>query len=317
MRITRRDFIKGAAVALLTLEGARLLKPPQAGYEIVETTRELMGTSARITLLTRNKNRAQEATNQAFTRMHRVDRLMSIYREDSEISMLNEHGYYGGLSPETAQVIREANHYSELSDGAFDISILPILDSATEKTSTSLVGYKNIILEGRNIRFMKRGMKITLGGIGIGHALDSAIEVLKSYDLESGMINIGGDIRTIGDTADGISWKIGVEDPADRSDFISTIDLKDKAVATSGNYQKLHIKNPKTGTYPNGLLSATIIAASALEADAVSTTVFVLGLDKGMEFINSIEGVEGLFVTNKHTILKSKGFKNFEIPSHH
>ena len=260
MRITRRDFIKGAAAALLTIEGARLLKPPPAEYEIVETTRELMGTSARITLLTRNKNRAQEATNQAFERMHRVDRLMSIYREDSEISMLNEHGYYGGLSPETAHVIREANHYSELSDGAFDISILPILDSATEKTSTSLVSYKNLILEGRNIRFIKRGMKITLGGIGIGHALDSAIEVLKSYDLESGMINIGGDIRAIGDTADGISWKVGVEDPTDRSAFISTIYLKDKAVATSGNYQKLHIKNPKTGTYPNGLLSATIIA---------------------------------------------------------
>lgn len=312
MLITRRDFIKGAAVALLTYRGANALKPVQVENEIVEKTMELMGTTARITIISNNRNRANEAISQAFSRMQRVDKLMSIFRRDSEISLLNKYGYYGGLSPETAEVIRTAIQYSKLSDGAFDISILPILNSNGKIGTEDLTNYRNIILNDRNVKFLKSGMSITLGGIGVGHAVDSAIEVLKNHDIDQGMINIGGDIRTIGDNTDGVSWKIGIEDPEDRRRLITTIDLKDNAVATSGNYQKIHIMNPGNGRYPQGLLSATIIAPRAIDADAVSTTVFVLGIEKGLEFINKQDGIEGLLISEKHRIIRSNGFKNFE-----
>ncbi len=313
MRITRREFIKGAAVAVLTLEGAQIIGSVKGEEEIFETARELMGSTARITLMGRNENRAKEAANQAYNRMQRVDKLMSIFREDSEISILNKHGQYGGISPETAHVIKKANHYSKLSNGAFDISILPTLESITDKEAIPQASYEDIVIEDRNIRFLKRGMKITLGGIGIGHALDHAVAVLKSFGIEHAMINIGGDIMAIGDNADGGTWKVGIEDPVNRNKMITTIDLKDRAVATSGNYQKQHILNPQTGKYPSGLISTTIMAQTALDADAVATTVYVLGVEKGMKFINNIDGVEGLLITDEHKVLRSAGFKSFEI----
>ena len=312
MRITRRIFIKGAALALLTMEAPGMSGAAEAD-NLVEKTMPLMGTTARISIVDPNRDRARQAMAQAFARIRTVDRLMSVFREESEISLLNRYGYHGGLSPETAFVLAKAEHYAKLSNGAFDISVLPALESKGERGSRPRVNHKNISLNGRNVRFLKKDIRVTLGGIGIGYAVDVAAETLQKFNIRHAMINEGGDIRTIGRKDDGVSWRVGIEDPGRSGDIVAVIDLDDRAVATSGNYRRRHIMDPQTGAYPEELLSATIIAPSAIDADAVSTTVFVKGLEKGMELINSIDGVEGLLITDNHGILKSKGFKDFEI----
>lgn len=307
MRLTRRLFVQGAALALLTIDGPELLQAKESGQGVFEITRPLMGTAARITVLGRSENRIRAAIEQAFARMHAIDRLLSVFRQDSEISRLNRYGYYEGLSPETVFVLERAAHYAAISGGSFDISVLPLLAADSQESARERVNYQNILLEGRNVRFLKKGMGITLGGIGIGYAVDAAVETLQRFNLGHALINVGGDIRAIGRKGNNRSWRVGLEGPGQAGQIVAPIELNNRAVATSGNYKRRHIMNPQTGTYPETPLTATIIAPSALAADALSTAVLVLGAEKGMALINNTDGVEGLLITREHRLLKSAG----------
>ena len=291
-------------------------------------TREVMGTIATITILGPDTHKADKAIDEAFEEIDRIESLMSIYQE-SQLSTLNEDGILENADPEIVELIKKSNHYSSISDGAFDISVQPILELYSESfeqkkrppteeeinKTLKLVDYASIEIEDTSIKFNKEGMKITLGAIAKGYAVDKAIEVLKDNEIKHSLVDLGGDMRAIGSKITE-PWSIALENPRDKSEYISIIKLKDQAVATSGDYERYfnenrsfhHIVNPKTGYSATDLISVTIIAPTALEADSISTSAFVLGPKKGLELIGSLENVEGLLITKERNIIKSSGF---------
>jgi thiamine biosynthesis lipoprotein len=292
-------------------------------------TRELMGTQVKITVLDRNKDNSIEAMNEAFSEIEKIENMLSIYKEGTEVYSLNQKGFLNDASDELLLLLKKSNDYSRLSDGAFDITVQPILDLYKESFETNnrpptdaevretlkLVNYKDILIKNQDIRLIKN-MKITLGGIAKGYIVDRAIEVLKEQGIEHALVDAGGDIRALGKKEGTKDWSIALKNPRNENEYISIIKLNDKSVATSGDYERYfdsekkfhHIVDPRTGYSATELISVTIIADKAIDADALATSVFVLGLEKGLELIESLGNVEGLLITSEKEIIKSSGF---------
>jgi len=292
----------------------------------LKQTEMIMGTLVEITVIPGN----EKAIREAFEALKKVDALMSTYKEDSEISILNREGK-AQVSEETLEVIEDAIKFSNLTDGAFDITCRPLINlwkkaKKEEKVPTeeeieeaiSLVGYQRIILEGNQIRLEKKGMQIDLGGIAKGYAVDKAIEALKKNGIKRALVNAGGDLYALGTDPQGEKWQIGVQDPREEDKIIDIIKVKDRAVATSGDYRRYftlegkrfsHIVNPKTGlTVQDVPMSVTIIGPDATTTDALSTGVFVLGPEEGMKLIESLPEVEGMIISEGMKKLTSQGW---------
>jgi len=295
----------------------------------LKQTEMIMGTLVEITVIPAN----EKAIREAFEALKKVDLLMSTYKEDSEISILNREGK-AQVSEETLEVIEDAIKFSNLTDGAFDITCRPLINlwkkaKKEEKLpaemeieeAISLVGYQRIILEGNQIRLEKKGMQIDLGGIAKGYAVDKAIEALKKNGIKRALVNAGGDLYALGIDPQGEKWQIGVQDPREEDKIIDIIKVKDKAVATSGDYRRYftlegkrfsHIVNPKTGlTVQDVPMSVTIIGPDATTTDALSTGVFVLGPEEGMKLIESLPEVEGMIISEGMKKLTSQGWGEF------
>jgi len=295
----------------------------------LKQTEMIMGTLVEITVIPAN----EKAIREAFEALKKVDALMSTYKEDSEISILNREGK-AQVSEETLEVIEDAIKFSNLTDGAFDITCRPLINlwkkaKKEEKVPTeeeieeaiSLVGYQRIILEGNQIRLEKKGMQIDLGGIAKGYAVDKAIEALKKNSIKRALVNAGGDLYALGTDRQGEKWQIGVQDPREEDKIIDIIKVKDRAVATSGDYRRYftlegkrfsHIVNPKTGlTVQDVPMSVTIVGPGATTTDALSTGVFVLGPEEGMKLIESLPEVEGMIISEGMKKLTSEGWEEF------
>ena len=241
-------------------------------------------------------------------------KLLSKYKVDSEVSRLNRLGKITASS-DTFYIIKRAKEFTQKTNGAFDITVAPLMDlwGFTErnfsvpseikiKQSLQLVGSDKIILhENSNvIEFKLSGMKIDLGGIAKGYALDCAVEKLKANHINSCLINAGGQVFAMGRKF-GSAWKIALRPP--RSNQIKEyLRLSDKSVSTSGDYEQYfikgnkryaHILDPKTGSPADAkILSVSVIADNALTADALSTAIFVLGRDKSKDIIKAFPGLE-------------------------
>ncbi|KGK98178.1 membrane protein [Methanococcoides methylutens] len=298
-------------------------------------SRSIMDTTVTIAIYDLNEEHAVQTIDKAFVRVGDVDDVMSSYKNDSQASILNERSRLEGASSDLIYVIERSMYYSTISNGAFDITIMPVLDLWASKfspggtyqpptqeeinTTLELVDYRMITIEDGNIS-MEPGMKIALGGIAKGYAVDQAIETLTSQGITSCFVDAGGDGRYIGTKPDGTMWTVGLQNPDKQGDFITVMQLEDLAVATSGNYERYfsdaakvsHISDPRTGYSVNELISATVITETAMDADALATTVFVLGKDEGMELIETLEGVECLIITSDKRILRSTGFAEYE-----
>jgi len=291
-----------------------------------------METFVKITIYDKHRSEASKAIGLAFKEIEKIDKLMSAYKEDSEVSRLNRNGVLDSVSPELAYVLRKARQYSEMSDGAFDTTVKPVLDLYKRSYETrnsppnadelaevlKLVDYRNVILKDKSVELKTKGCMIDLGGIAKGYAIDQAIEALQKSRINHGLVNAGGDIRTLGTKPDGSQWCVALQNPRDPEDFITKLQLSDRAVATSGDYERYfdesksahHIMNPKTGKSATELISVTVIADKAIDADALATAVFVLGEKRGINLINKLENTEALVITSDRRILKSKGFNN-------
>jgi len=297
----------------------------------IEKTEELMGTFVTITIIDRDVKYGSYAIKEAFKEMRRIEAIMSIYNETSEVFRLNEQGYLENASNELLFVIKKSLYYSNISNGAFDITVQPLLDLYTDSFKNNgrppteeeieiqkqLVNYENIIIENKTILFKKKGIKITLGGIAKGYAIDRAMLILEKNDIHNALVNAGGDLKAIGTKEHNKSWTVALQNPRDRTDFITIIPVYNKAVATSGDYERYfvenksahHIMNPKTGKSATDLISVTIIAKNAIDADAIATAVFVLGEERGLDLIRK-EKAEGLIITNNKEIYRTDGFKD-------
>jgi len=302
-----------------------------------EETRDLMGTYVKVVIYADEKI-AEEAINAAFTRMEEINMIATTWDSEGEAFKLNQTGYSDSVSAELLELLNLSIDYSELTDGSFDITVQPLLDlweydpdadkqfweldESTQQVEINkalkLVGPDQIIIEDNAIRF-KEGTKITLGGIAKGYALDEALEVLKDIGIKYALVDAGGDIGTLGSKPEGELWSIALVNPDDTSEYLADFKVKDKAVATSGNYERYfdpekeagHILNPETGYSATGSISVTIIAENATQADTLATAVFVMGPEDGMRLIESLDDVEGLIVDDDRIIYQSSGLSNY------
>jgi len=285
---------------------------------VIKDVQNALGTFVTITIVHPNVDEGISALRAAFDEIYRIHDLMSVHKQSSEVGILNRKGYYEGVSDDTKYVIQRANHFSDLSDGTFDITVLPILRLWEESARTSkaptdaeiserlgLVNYRDVIVQEKNISFRKAGMGITLAGVAKGYAVDKAIEALSQRNIRHAVVNAGGDIRLIGGKTETIPWKIAIRDPKKKTRIVTTVDLYDQAVATSGTYQRSFkdIINPKVGRPAQGVLSSTIIAKKAIDADMLATCLFVLGAEKGIDLLGRLDGVKAFLITTDGTIL--------------
>jgi len=303
-----------------------------------EETRDLMGTYVRVVVYSDEKT-AEEAISAAFTRMEEIVNIASIFDEESEAFILNQDGHLDTPSDELLQLINISLDYSELTEGSFDITCQPLLDlwdykpdadkqfwELDEATQTvrinetlKLVGCDKIVIEENRIYFKEKGMKITLGGIAKGYAVDEALEVIKGMGIKYALVDAGGDIGTLGSKPEGELWSISLVNPDDTSQSLATFKVSDKSVATSGNYERYfdpekevhHILNPKTGYSASGCISVTIIAKSCTQADILATGVFVMGAENGMRLVESLDDVECFIVDADRIIHRSSGLSEY------
>ena len=265
----------------------------------------------------------------------KYDSMFSNKIEDSEISRINSAG--GNpveVSKETIKLIKKGIYYSEMSDGVFYITIAPVSNHWDFKAETPLVpspeaiaeavshvNYENIIIRDNTVKLTDPHAGIDLGAIAKGYIADRIKDYLEEEGVRHAMINLGGNVLAMGSKLDGSDYNIGIQEPFDETgEPITSVKISDKSVVTSGIYQRYfkadgkiyhHILDPNTG-YPceNNLYSVTILTDSSLTADALSTTCFLLGYDRGMKLINQLDNVDAVFITNDNQIHYSKNFQN-------
>ncbi|MVZ64630.1 FAD:protein FMN transferase [Sphingobacterium sp. DK4209] len=269
----------------------------------------LMGSVFEITLVDKDSSTANLHIDQAVAEIERIENLISEWRPNTQISRVNQNAGIKAIQvdSEVYDLCKRALYFSQISNGAFDISIAALdkiwrFDGSMEampseaqiQQSVAHVGYQHIILDSTNssIYLAKAGMKIGFGSIGKGYAADKAREVMKNLNITAGMINASGDIASWGEQLNGEPWTIGVLNPFKAHKMIKVLKFKEHAVATSGSYEKYvefndvrysHIIDPKTGYPSTGLVSATVYGPSAEFANGLSTSVMVLGAKKGIK----------------------------------
>lgn len=279
---------------------------------------------------------SKETLSAAFDAMRQVDALMNRYSEDSDVARLNLRAGEEPvkLSDETMECLREAVRYAELSKGAFDPTLGPLIDlwgigkkadfipSREEvERALGLRGVENIVLDLQaGTGFLKvKGMEVDLGGIAKGFAVDRAALVLRKRGVRSGIIDAGGNVYVIGKKPGGGDWRVGIRHPRKSDRMIALVEVSDEAVITSGDYERYfekdgiryhHVFDPASGEPARNLLSSTIICPSSTRADALSTAVFVLGPKKGMDLVERLPDVEAILVTPRGEVLVSSGLKS-------
>ena len=279
--------------------------------------------------------KAQDAVDAAEAEIERLDALLSTGNTDSEITKLNE-AKNATLSEDGGYLVERALELNKETDGAFDIAIYPVMEawgfptqnfrvpSAEELTELLKhvdaleISYNKIT---REISFADSQMKIDLGGIAKGYTSSRIMDIFKENGITSGLVNLGGNVQALGAKTDGSNWRVAVQSPDDTEDYLGVLSIQDKAVITSGGYERYfeqdgviyhHIIDPKTG-YPaeNGLISVTIVSEDGTLADGLSTSLFIMGEEKAAEFWRAhSEEFDAVLVTDDGTIYVTEGLKD-------
>ena len=311
-----------------------------SGYQIV------MGTFAHIVAVAQNAGTAKNCIRAALEEIHKVDNLMSDYKSDSDISRVNREAYEKPVqvSEATFEVLQRSIEFSKMTDGAFDVTVGPLVALFRKAKETkvspseeqiaqakSKVGFEKLKLdnENRTVQFSEKGMLLDLGGIAKGYAIDKAIEAARRCGAVGTMVDIGGDVRCFGLPPKGRDhWLIGLQDPNSAIEGMEggglrlVLTVTNEAVATSGDYQQFviiegkrysHIMNRRTGKSAESLSSVTIIADNATDADALATAVSVMGAEKGLALIEKLPNTEAILIGPgpKYEITKTPGAEKY------
>ncbi|HYB50096.1 MAG TPA: FAD:protein FMN transferase [Burkholderiaceae bacterium] len=292
----------------------------------------IMGTAIRVELWSEDRSVAESAMRAVMDVMHHVDETMSPFKPESELSRINREAanHPVKVSQEMIDLLSRSLDFSRLSDGAFDITfasaghlydyrqgIRP--DERELAQACKAIGFKNLLVdtEKRAVRFARSGVRIDLGGFAKGYAVDQGAALLKSRGIRNAIVTAGGDSHILGDRR-GRPWTIGVRDPRRPGELVAVIPLKDVAVSTSGDYERYfeedgvrfhHVLDPRTGKSPSAVHSVTIIAPDGLTSEALSKTVFVMGVAKGMELIDSQKDVDAIVVDAHGVLHYSSGLR--------
>jgi len=296
---------------------------------------KLMGSRFDISVVAASPADGEKYIDLAVAEISRIEKLISSWDANSETSEINRNA---GLKPvkvssELYDLIKRAIQISKITDSAFDISYASMdkiwkfdgtmTEMPTEeeiKNSVQKVGFENIILDEKNQTvFLKlEGMKIGFGAIGKGFAADKAKNLLQDLGVKAGLMNASGDLNCWGKQPDGSSWKVGITNPLNKNKIFSWFDMDDQAVVTSGNYEKYvefngkrysHIIDPRTGYPATGIISVSVFAPKAELADALATSIFVMGTSVGLNFINQLNGVECIIITDQNKMHYSKNIQ--------
>jgi len=296
-----------------------ILVMPSASAEWHESAIDLMGTRVSVELWDDDPAEAETLIARVLDEYRRIDREMSTYRADSEISHINAVAHEGpvAVSDELFGLILMALDISRASGGAFDISYESVgylydfrahrrPDADQIAAALGAIDYRRIEVDRarKTVRFGVEGMRINLGGIAKGYAVERGAAILRAAGVEHALLNAGGDTRVIGDRL-GAPWIVGIRHPRVDGEYATRLPIVDEAISTSGDYERFfeengrryhHILNPRTGEPTDTLLSATVIGPDATLTDGLSTTVFVLGADDGLALIERYPGYEAIVV---------------------
>jgi thiamine biosynthesis lipoprotein len=310
--------------------------------EIISRSRPMLHTFVEIKAWGDN---AEKAIEEAFSEMERVNSLLNNYDPNSEVSRINQNA--GGraveISPETMDALKHAVRFCDMTGGALDITIGPLLrlwgfgtddvglstaepDADAIRRAKSLVDYRALELverttaDGtikRTARLVKKGMWIDVGSFSKGFVADKAIAILKKRGIHNALVIAGGTVCALGQKPDGSVWQVGVQHPRKPGGLMSVVSLKDKSISTSGDYEiyyekkgkrRTHIIDPRTGAPVPRLQSASVIASDGMTSDGLDTGLFVLGPEKAIALINSLKGVEALIVSEGGNVTCSDGW---------
>jgi thiamine biosynthesis lipoprotein len=294
----------------------------------VSRTSWALGSDATITVVHQDASAGEAAIDAAFKELERIEDVMSIYRANSQLSRLNRDGVLDDPHPYFVEVLQAAQAMSQRSDGAFDVTVQPLwnLYAAAQQrkqlptdaeiaAARQCINWKKVHVANSQIRFEGDDTAITLNGIAQGFAADRVGIVLRQHGVEHALIDTG-EIGAFGTKASGDAWSIGIQHPRDREAYVSIAKLAGRCLATSGDYATTfssdykhhHLLDPRTGKSPNDLSSVSIAASTALEADALSTAVFVIGAEAGLKLVEQTFGADALLVLKDGRSIVTSGF---------
>lgn len=317
------------AVNHLVLCLASLLFVSTASAQWHRQAFQTLGTQAYIELWSEDSAQASQLILDVQAEFERINQLMSPYIASSELSLLNRQAASAPVqvSAEMYQLLQQARQISELSNGAFDITFASVgfyydyrarlkPDAAQLQQGRQLVNYQSVeLLPGNTVRYHQAGIKIDLGGIAKGYAVERGIMLLAARSIKHAQLTAGGDSRLLGDKA-GKPWLVGIKHPRQDDKYAATLPLENTAISTSGDYERFfieegvryhHILDPKTGQSAAGALSVSVTGPDTTQTDALSTTLFVLGLQQGLALIEQIDGYEAIFIDANRQMYFSSG----------
>lgn len=338
--ISRRGFLRIVAAAGLggfafdaALKTAK--DGEEAGWRRSSATRVLMGTIVTVTVLAADADASVAAVNAALDRMARLEQVLSRFIPGSQVSLLNRTGVVREPDASLVHVLQAAQGVSLLTQGAFDVTVKPLLDlyqaaqaqggvlpsPSAIRESLRLVDYRGLEVSGDQVRLAEPGMQVTLDGIAKGYVVDAAVHELRRQGMESVLVEAGGDLRAGAPKSPGAPWTLGVQSPRQAGGTLAAIfSLADRAAATSGDYmqpfmpdyRQHHILDPRTGESPPELSSATVVAPSAEQADALATALMVLGNQAGMPLVAGLPGCEACTITKDLRLSQTPGFPRLD-----
>lgn len=307
-----------------------------ASNKTVERSEFIFGTLVQIKLY---EGGSEEIANDMIARLHQLDGLLSTSKSDSDIFKINASA---GVEPvkvskETMDIIQRGLDYCKLSGGRFDITVEPLVvlwgigsegarvpENAEIEATKKLIDYTKVQVDPQQmtVYLPEKEMGVDLGAIAKGFAADEMIRLLKSKGVKRAIVNLGGNVIVLGNKSEDTPWRVGIQNPnTNRGEYLGIVGVADQTVVTSGIYERYfeqdgkryhHILDTQTG-FPveSNVASVSIVTSSSIDADALSTVAFTLGIDKGLELINSLDGIECMYVTKDHKIYASNGFKSF------
>ena len=297
--------------------------------------RPMLGTEVRVYFWHDDEARGQAIIEEIFNEVERINSLMSTYVESSRISEINRRAadepVFAG--EELFQLIRRSLDISVLTRGAFDITYDSVgqhydfrerrrPDDATVESERKHIDFRNVKLDRGKVavRFAQQGVRINLGGIAKGYVVERGVDILRRHGVDNGVVTAGGDSRLLGDRR-GRPWVIGIRDPRQEGEVAISVPLEDEAISTSGDYERYfdedgiryhHIIKPSSGRPVGGVRSVTVIGPDAVMTDALSTSVFVMGVDEGLKLIGCLPDYEAIVIDAQGQIFYSTGLADPE-----
>jgi thiamine biosynthesis lipoprotein len=328
---TRREALRITAVAGigLALAGGGVVELVRlANLHRVSVTRTQLGTAVTVTVVHPDADEAHAMVNGALNEIERLEGVFSRYRPETPVARLNREGRVTDAPGELLEVVSSALDYSRMTGGAFDVTVAPVLNlyvsrfAVTDVPPTdvevsaamALVGWRGLRVNGRTIVLERPGMAITLDAIAKGFVVDRAVATLTAAGADRIIVDAGGDMATRANGDD--PWQVAIQDPHDSRGSLGVVQLRGESLASSGDYMQYftpdrrlnHTIDPRTGRSPQHSSGSTVKAPTAMDADALSTAVFVLGPREGIALLDRMERVEGMLVTKTGELFASRGF---------